>query len=530
MKGKPMISSNPSSPAVPSGPGSGQCIDGLLWIGSSYKFIDCERTENCAIPTGAECFVHEAEWRGISRKVSHVPKWVVPNKTRIFLAHRGGCEMPQEGKIFGYFILTRVEILSTFKNLASSPDIDQKLGSPKPEGEGQLTVTVYDSSTGRQIRGATVQAEQAESAPVKGSEKHGHYQLDLASGECQLKISLQGYRTTSLAGVKVPSGKRRKVDLYLKPQGRMEQKDVGWDLTEIAKDLYKLVDIDNEIFVPHRSCSLRLRPRAVYLVDALCAEITDSFSRELDRTEIGKRYQSAVNEGDREVYVMEGRASFPQVVESVRQNRRSATEIRSTLEGAELRGELVVFRKPVIFERFPRAAFRSLQHIDGEHLLEQISRGDSKVTIRLCASPGKTKSLTRPQIAAWLIGRRPLSQAVVKRFFDALAEEVETAVKAGSDVDLRGIGRLHAHGDGEPISSAVLTASLVVKLKEKDPKGDFKQETAKELLDDLSQLVTEELEEKGVLRLPGLGTLRRKKTGDVFTPIKALGKVELIRA
>lgn len=103
---------------------SDNCADGLLWIGQTYEGIHCRSAKSCAIPTGARCFVHEAKWRGISRKVPHAPRWAVPGKSRIFLVHHGGEKTADPGKIFGYFVLWRVEVLSRLRHPVPSPDVE----------------------------------------------------------------------------------------------------------------------------------------------------------------------------------------------------------------------------------------------------------------------------------------------------------------------------------------------------------------------------------------------------------------------
>jgi len=229
--------SNDSSAIVNTG-----FIDGLLWIGGSYKEIECLSDRNCAVPSGARCFVHEAEWRGISRKVSHVHRWAVPGKSKIFLVHRGGCKARYEGKIFGYFHLARVEVLSAFKHPASSPDVDEELAWSSLPGEGRLTVTVYDSLSGRQLRGAEVKAWGGTQPSYKrGIEKKGRYILDLCSGECSLEVSIKAYGTASLEGVRVPDGKRRNLHLYLNPEPKKakERKKTCWNGEEVITHTFE---------------------------------------------------------------------------------------------------------------------------------------------------------------------------------------------------------------------------------------------------------------------------------------------------
>lgn len=79
------------------------CTDGMIWVGQSYVSILCHSKKSCAIPLAEKerphCFVHEAECRGCCRKVPMAPAWLVPGKSRIFLAHRGGTKGKERGRI-----------------------------------------------------------------------------------------------------------------------------------------------------------------------------------------------------------------------------------------------------------------------------------------------------------------------------------------------------------------------------------------------------------------------------------------------
>jgi hypothetical protein len=89
--------------------------DAILWIGQSYATILCKQApEACYFGprhVPRRCFAHEAEIRGCCRKIPKAPSWLVPGKSRIFLAHRDGQEDPAQGCIFGYFVLKRFELI-----------------------------------------------------------------------------------------------------------------------------------------------------------------------------------------------------------------------------------------------------------------------------------------------------------------------------------------------------------------------------------------------------------------------------------
>lgn len=592
--------------------GTEPCIDGLLWIGGSYGFIDCGAPVNCAISARARCFVHEAEWRGVSRKVAHVPKWAVPRRTRIFLVHRGGAKTPENGKIFGYFVLNRIETLSPLQQTVPSPDLDA-LPWSGPEGFGGLTITVYESATGRPIHGARVKAtgerDEAHAAQV---EPNGRYSLALEAGRHGLEVALPGYETSQVGGVDVQSGKRRRLDLYLKRQegavqerrqrcwngeeivthrfvgGKWQKTDeecpqpdppdpgcpegaVDWELCPDGSlvpasvclggvwvptgvgcpeprppgegappgDGSVEIPIDDELFAQHRSCSLRLRPRAVYLVDALCAEITARFSAKLTDSGIKESYRQARSDGERWSCVQGGRELFHRVVEAVHEGRTPRVKVQPLLQGkADLRGELVVFKRAVPFVKRPRAYSRSLERIDGDHLLAQIATGVRVPKILICGTAGQGKGLTRSQVAARLAGAQNLSLAAVHRFMDELAALAKRELVIGRSFRLPGLVPLPpvpaatAGMPGQkavrPLPKAEIAASLAGDMAGKASSAgarapSLSQRQVERLLDELGKLVTTELERTGALRLPRLGTFRRKSGGVRFTPSTVLG-------
>lgn len=81
--------------------------DILMWIGyAGYPTI--------------EDFVSEADRRGISKRISRVPKNLELGKTRVFLAHDEGVK--GDAVIFGYFTVEKVEVL-----VEEEKDLDERL-------------------------------------------------------------------------------------------------------------------------------------------------------------------------------------------------------------------------------------------------------------------------------------------------------------------------------------------------------------------------------------------------------------------
>lgn len=423
--------------------------DGLLWIGKTYPSILCGRKENCAVPTNrelgydhgvAKCFVHEAEWRGISRKISPAPSWVRPGKTRIFLAHADGCRSPSHGKIFGYFVLRRVEIIGPADPGFCSPDVyRRRTWTDSSPGPSEPAATAYDAISGQELREVQLQARGGESskstertAPKKG--------LVLPSTDrYQLNATCEKFERTQLEGVQVVKKRFPQRKIYLKPKSpevregderqeacwngdkivthrfdgqkwvktgekcpelpsACEEGQVKWRLCwngtifpEEVCDGGEWVDtgltcpdrvpFDPEPFSLHRSCSLRLRPGAVYLVDSLCAEIGDRFADAVSHLGLAERFCSATNDDQRWAAVLDGRKAFREIANEISGSWETETTIpRSLADQDKVRGELVLFETPVLLIRKPKAYFRSLQRIDGDDLLDQIAKGAGEPT------------------------------------------------------------------------------------------------------------------------------------------------------
>lgn len=106
-------------------------LDTIIWVGGCYPKILCEKQSTSDMefsypPHGKRprnCYVHEAEVRGCCRKVSAVADWMVPGKSRIFLAHRDkrgvGC-----GSLFGYYVLDRIEVIPPYETSSDEHILD----------------------------------------------------------------------------------------------------------------------------------------------------------------------------------------------------------------------------------------------------------------------------------------------------------------------------------------------------------------------------------------------------------------------
>jgi DNA-binding protein HU-beta len=544
----------------------GNFIDGMIWIGKSYKKILCREKGSCGIPVKNKrnkCYVHEAEWRGCCRKVPDKPGWLAPGRSKIFLAHKNNLKPKEQGKIFGYFVLERIEMLQPPQKVMplevnpTSPMQIKKLENLQRENKKILSLngTVYRADNGKPINGAVIETE-----PMKGdgkektiTGKNGTYRMELEAGRYRITVSAQGFETETLEGLEMFLDEKIKQDFYLTPRicsEGQELKRICWNGKEIVthqcKDgewaatgekcpeppdpkekpskckngreliqecwdgskivthrcengtwiatdeecpplpepqrckegaeikktcwngqvitLYRCDDgewiptgetcpgkadgpdrpdkpdipkdpipvpIDITIFETHRSCSLRFKPGGIYLVDALTADVTDTFSSELRKTDTWKNYKKAKNNAERKAYIEEGNELFKEILRRFRETRKAKTKIPSSLlDKVELRGELVLFKDPPIFKNHPRASFRGVRRIDGDQLLQQIAAGVPVPGIPYYTTGDSTqREMIINEIAETFKINQATSQRILKKFIDIFSNELKEECK-----------------------------------------------------------------------------------------------------
>jgi len=550
----------------------GNFIDGMIWIGESYKKILCREKGSCGIPIKDKrnkCYVHEAEWRGCCRKVPDIPGWMVPGRSKIFLAHKDDLKLEEQGKIFGYFVLERIEMIQPpQKVMPLEVNPTRPLQIKKLENLQQknkkilpLTGTVYRADNGKPIKSAVIDA-----VPMKAGDKektvtdpNGVYKLELEAGRYRITASAQGFETETLEDLEVLLDEKSKQDFYLTPKKCLEGQKLMWkcwDGQEIAtheckdgqwvatgekcpsypgpqekpsrcKDgreliqecwdgskivshrcengtwvatdeqcppfpgpqgckegaevkktcwdgsvivVYRCVDgewvptgefcpekpdepdepdstgepdgpdvpddpipvpIDITMFETHRSCSLRFKPGGIYLVDALTADVTDTFSSELRKTDTWKNYKKAKNDAERKAYIEEGNELFKEILRRFGKTRKTKTKIPpNLLDKVELRGELVLFKDPSIFKNHPRASFRGVRRIDGNQLLQQIAAGVPVPEIPYYSTGDSTqREKVIKDIAKTFKINQATSQRILKKFIDIFTHELKEGCK-----------------------------------------------------------------------------------------------------
>ena len=528
--------------------------DGMIWVGQSYYRILCPGN-SCAEPGSKKkrkCYVHEANWRGCCRKVPDEPKWIVPGKSKIFLVHRDNVKSKNRGKIFGYFVVKRIEKLQIPEKIAPlqiKKTVALKAGKLEELIKENVNPTlegfVYRTDNGDPIKGAEVrfqpEGEKENMAEKTTSGDDGHYKLELLPGSYDAYVNAVCYDEETLEGVEISYEEKTTQDFYLTPQkcgeklelkmecwngdkivthrfeggewvetgnkcpdppkkppkcndgdvrtqecwdgtrvvtyrckngkwvktkdkcpsppkepvkckdGEVKEKEC-WDgtkivthqckdgkwvgkfdncpekpecedgtvkekecpdgsiiVTHICKDgrwvkTYEKcprepdddddyddddddyngnngngpveVPIDYTVFEYHRWCSLRLRPKGIYLVDSLTAEITDSFNKKLYDSGIWEKYKNARNDRKRKEIIKKGNELFAKVVKEIHAHRKQTTIVPKPLEKkVDVYGELIYFKDPPILENQPQAAFRGLRRINGHHLIRQIIKG-----------------------------------------------------------------------------------------------------------------------------------------------------------
>lgn len=407
------------------------CIDGMLWIGNKLKKY---RT--------VDDFIKEARLRGCCRQLPSVPGWVEFGKTKFFLAHRDVQKTRERGCIFGYFVLQRIEIITSNR---IAKELVKKVKS--------------DCLWPRNIQ------EYIESIRRWEEEKFSEKEI-----ERLLKARLQQEHMPNVA--KGKTGKKPlsngDTEKYRKLIGRVLKKVIEEWLDPSCGTSFPPTHRRN--VEGHRMCSLRGKPGSVYAVDALCAaiecllaklleellskedekkgnrEVIEKIARRNKRKwevwlkkKSGRKYR-----WDTETLLEQYEGPFRKAVEAVYRDWKPRYPVDPRLKGkVEVHGELVVFKRPFpIFEKAPQAAFLGVCRIDGEKLIEQIARrrGKKRLVVKIHYWGTKEHPETKGEFGKWLAERLDVSEACASRFLDELAKEA--CVQLGVDQKFRipGIG------------------------------------------------------------------------------------------
>lgn len=361
--------------------------DCLIWIGESYSKVICKSKKSCAIPfkkKDPHCYVHEAEWRGCCRKVPQIPPWIIPGKSRIFLAHKDNLKSRKLGRLFGYYILKNIEIIKPANRPMPLPV--QNIKEVIIRGKKTIKGDCWDGTSIVDPNLIDIRCRDLEP------------EAECKEGEIKEKECPDGTMITThkcVDGKWVKTGKKCQDD---GPDGECEDGDTiiefcdyGFVVTHYCEngewkesnaDCPDPIPDDQTMFETERSCSLRLVPWSIYFVDALANDISLSFKEELAKANLVEEFFESISNYDREEIILRGRKLFAKNIKALKLKRDTYTKLPSMLEGkAEIRGELVLFNQKPIFEKYPTAAFQGIFRIDGDEIIRQISEGQSRINV-----------------------------------------------------------------------------------------------------------------------------------------------------
>lgn len=438
--------------------------DYLIWIGKSYSRVLCgSKKTTCAIPFkkgSSHCYIHEAEWRGCCRKVPQIPLLAITGRTRIFLSHKDTLQKREQGRIFGYYVLKGIEIIKGVGQPLSMPLRNfRKIKTP------QGTVMEAQCWDGSKIKTSKIIDERSpllepypecEEGAIKekrcgdGTVITTHRCVDGYWVKTNEKCDDNGDEEECEDG---------KFKFQICDEGVLASHiciDGKWE--ETGAECPKPNTPEQTMFEPERSCSLRLKPGSVYLLDALASDITTHFRESLKKENLKENYLKAKSESEKEALIKRGRKLFIDVVEDVKRKRNIHTRIPEKLTNkAELRGEFVFFNKKTVFEKYPSASFRGILRIDGDKIIEQVSEGKSKIEIYY---PDAKWQSNLSQITK-------SNKAFVKRFLKNLVKIAKEELRTKEEFIIPGFGRFYIIETKERIGRNPSTGEKIIIPKKK---------------------------------------------------------------
>jgi hypothetical protein len=380
--------------------------DCLIWVGHSYPTI--------------QDYLHEVKARGCCRKVPFWPAWARRGSTRVFLAHHDGMTAPDRGVIFGYYVLTGVDLV------LASADYDELtaiLAGCRDAGLGRHALGDGEKGLHCAETMADFWHRRAPDDPLPFRLKDWQGDLDTFAGFFRdLFVPADGDALGASALV------------------------LSTALTRLEEP--RLCPVDGLRTSPDKSG----RP-SFYFVDALARLIDLRFeARPHGRGEYGRALEEAAA-------LLEDVAPAP-----------------ATLRACERRcGAMVTFKAPYPFYRsIPYASFRGLVQIDGDALLKQVekvSRYRSKChEVKLPyavekSDPGASKH--KEELIVDMSVDLKLSKSYAERVLDWLPEMMADELRARSVIRLPNVGTFRlksaaadAEGDGDPSHDARAEADI----------------------------------------------------------------------
>jgi nucleoid DNA-binding protein len=429
-----------------------KCIDAMIWVGNkSHQWQTIDE------------FIKEAQLRGCCRHIPSVYGWMEFGKTKIFLAGKGKHKEESRGSLFGYFTLNRIEIITESK-------IAQSLPGKKKGGY------VWPCDIKQYIK------------YIKELKKEGHSDRiikDLLTEKLQIDYIPKFSRDEIC---KKPS--RRRIKIKSRQKGEYGEENGFLDLIEkilkfINEKWLKEKKVKNKSFLVcfssaigegERGCSIRTKIGSVYVVDALCAAIHDKNRQLLTEyleagKKLGKTEQEILDKIKKENKALWSewfwkrkidKWSIEELINTYSEPFRIAVkttykkwDLMHTVDSrikdkVNIYGELVVFKKPYpILERIPQAAFRGICRINGDELINQISKhtGEKALipTIYYCNGGGKIdmkKISTKKELSLLLTQKLNLNIACANRVISLFSSEAISQLKQYNKFKLPGIGTL----------------------------------------------------------------------------------------
>jgi len=390
-----------------------ECQDGMLWIGKSYTTINQ--------------YIKEAEYRGCCRKVRHIPSWLVPGKSKIFLAHNGGCDRDQ-GKIFGYFELAGIE---------TSGPLGKISNRMVPGATRGLTGGVFRADNGVPIQTAVVIARNDAGEEVwDSSDKEGRYKLLLEDRAYSVSTFVQGFCPEECRIG--PETECKDFYLYALPKKVPDSSPEGGTgagegfKQKPGKTVGPAAGIwDNggsacgPLFEPDRKCGDRSKPGS-YILDNRSAGVSVSLGTRYCRAQTYREpVQNGWNGKTEEPTAILG--PFTESLEHLNaEHPIPSTRLPPCLEGkASLKGELVVFNKPLQYESIPHACFQGFRRVDGDFLIDQVVAGKNHLKIPYCVADISQNKRLVAEIALKFGLNRATSTHIVESLIELFKEEIK---------------------------------------------------------------------------------------------------------
>jgi DNA-binding protein HU-beta len=422
-----------------------ECMDYLIWIGQSYSKVLCGlKKSTCAIPfrkRPPHCYIHEAEWRGCCRKVPGIPLLAITGRTRIFLAHKDGLKQSEQGRIFGYYVLDGIE---TIKGISTPLDMPLQNRRTAKGSKGEITkAQCWDDSIIESSRMIDKRCPPLESCPKckEGKTKtvkcpDGSY---ITTHKC---VDGRWVRTQEKCADNDDEGEDDEKECE---DGKRKFLicDDGVVVSHICiNGIWKAtgakcpepIPPEQTMFETERSCSLRLKPGSVYLVDALASDISKQLKKNIEKENLIASYIKAKKVAEMESLLERGRKIFIDTVDEVKKQRKTKTKIPDVLKNkVELRGEFVYFKNKVVFEKYPSASFRGILRIDGDRIIKQVSEGKTFIEIDYCDEEWQS-TLSQTMRS---------SKTYVDRFLKALIKIAKQELRTNGEFIIPGFGRFY---------------------------------------------------------------------------------------